>query len=201
MYQLEQAGSTTFQTVAGWVLDSKSKNSSPASIQILLNVFLLLNIAQFLAALAVLALYRKQSKEAERTRNSLLHQKDINAESLSLALKGATTETFSESRWARQSPLPSPTGTPPETPTATSSHPRRNSRANLSHASCPRYLIPVLRPSSNTGRTLRERRIIHRGEVSMVLCCLFIAFTWVLFLGTAWLRLRSKAERGGGETQ
>jgi hypothetical protein len=40
------------------------------------------------------------------------------------------------------------------------------------------------------------RRRVRRGEVCGLLCCALIVCAWVLFLGTAMLRLRSKEDRG-----
>jgi len=40
----------------------------------------------------------------------------------------------------------------------------------------------------------------RRGELFAVLSAALIVFAWVLFLVTAWSRLRSKAERGGAAT-
>jgi hypothetical protein len=39
---------------------------------------------------------------------------------------------------------------------------------------------------------------VKRGELFVALCTTLVVFAWVLFLVTAWSRLRSKAEREGG---
>jgi hypothetical protein len=47
-------------------------------------------------------------------------------------------------------------------------------------------------PSSGGG----ENESFDSGEVFMYICGGLIAFSWMLFFGTAWMRLRSKGERG-----
>lgn len=57
-----------------------------------------------------------------------------------------------------------------------------------------------LEPDSNGQHSpptdeLHETKRVKRGEFFAGLCAVFIVFAWVLFLVTAWLRLRSKKDR------
>ena len=80
--QLEQTGSTIFQTVAGLVLDVKSGKhdklapgqGDPKDVQYLLNAFVILNILEVLAVIALSRLDRKQKEEASRRMSALLPQ-------------------------------------------------------------------------------------------------------------------------------
>jgi hypothetical protein len=55
---------------------------------------------------------------------------------------------------------------------------------------------PLLRPDLPHSSNPRMTRLIKRGKLFARMCALLIGFAWILFLGTAWLRLRSKKERG-----
>ena len=57
-----------------------------------------------------------------------------------------------------------------------------------------RYLLPGIAPGA--AQVVRTKREVKRGEMFAMLCGGLIAFAWILFMGTAWLRLRSKEERG-----
>lgn len=46
-------------------------------------------------------------------------------------------------------------------------------------------------------KILRTKAEVRRGEVFALLSGTLIALAWILFMGTAWYRLRSKEERGG----
>jgi hypothetical protein len=199
-WQLEQAGSTTFQTLAGWLLDSKTKtHNTRTSIQFLLNAFTVLNILHLCAVIGLFCLYRKHSLDAERVRNSLIHQEEVTR----LSLEASKVEETVEEEIGHAGRSASPPGGADSDTLAIpreSGRPRMNSLDPLSSNPCPRYLLPTM-SSPDSRRMSKEQRVVKRGEIFAGLCCLFIALTWALFLGTAWLRLRSKQERGGSGSQ
>lgn len=66
-----------------------------------------------------------------------------------------------------------------------------------------RYLVDAVveeEPSDPPvkAKVLRTKAEVRRGELFSVMCGVLIAFAWVLFMVTAWLKLRSREERGGG---
>jgi hypothetical protein len=49
--------------------------------------------------------------------------------------------------------------------------------------------------SLGQGRVVRTKKEVKRGEMFAVMSACGIAFAWLLFMGVAWVRLRSKEER------
>ena len=222
--QLEQTGSTIFQTLAGMALDIKTKKPAAESIasiassvsangdvkdmQYLLNAFLLLNVFQFGAIIALAHLDRKQ-KHAEARRTSALLPPIIEEDDEPFLDASSPKEPAEEDEWHQQdqsSPAVHSKSLPgtirslrgiPAPPAGTtlavdSSIPLRRS-ASQSSSMRSRYLIPG---TPTSGQVVRTKREVKRGEIFALLCGGLIAFAWLLFMGTAWLRLRSKEERG-----
>lgn len=218
--QLEQTGTTIFQTLAGVALDIKTKkpaaesvslsphNGDDRDIQYLLNAFLIFNVVQLGAILALAHLHRKQKRATERMSAALLPpilegEDDEDTADRTPLLKGPVDA------WSRQDPT-SPricTKSAPATvrslrglaSPSTSHHvPEQSiqllrSASQSSSARSSRYLIPGVAPAN--GRLVRTKREVKRGEFFAILSGASIAFAWILFMGIAWLRLRSKAER------
>ncbi|PSS37720.1 hypothetical protein PHLCEN_2v413 [Hermanssonia centrifuga] len=219
---LEQTGSTIFQTLAGVALDIKSKKPSTESIspingdkkdmQYVLNAFLLLNVAQFVGIVGLAHLDRKQKRAAARRTSALLpaieEDSDYHVETPPLI-----KESISEDEWNGRDSSSQVLGTRPATGTirslrgvpstsasitAEQSIPLLRSPSQSSSARNSRYLAAgITAPSPLTGRVTRTKAEVKRGESFALLCGVMIAFAWILFMGTAYLRLRSKAERGG----
>lgn len=60
-----------------------------------------------------------------------------------------------------------------------------------------RYVIAPLSPTPQQPSHLRKSKAsLRRGEVFATMSAMAIFFVWVLFLGTAYMKLRSKEERG-----
>ncbi|RPD62956.1 MFS general substrate transporter [Lentinus tigrinus ALCF2SS1-7] len=218
---LEQTGSTIFQTLAGLALDVKSKkptekklspiDGDDRDIQYLLNAFVFFNVLEILAIIGLTHLDKKQRQAAARRMSALLPQaNDDSDEEESPSQKGTGS---GDDDWQAEP--------------STSDADARRRRGSLSHhirhgstatqQSIPllgggsrrstvrgsRYLVEAAVAEDSSGapvtvKLLRSKPEVRRGEVFAVLSTLAIAFAWVLFIGTAWYRLRSKEERGGG---
>ncbi|KAG5648011.1 hypothetical protein DXG03_007045 [Asterophora parasitica] len=72
--QIEQAGSTIFQTVAGLALDTRKRTDPKSAFQNLLNTFLLLNILQFLSILGLAELHRRKERASGAQKPTLESQ-------------------------------------------------------------------------------------------------------------------------------
>ncbi|KAI8995613.1 MFS general substrate transporter [Trametes punicea] len=214
---LEQTGSTIFQTLAGLALDVKSKNSSERllpidgddrDVQYLLNAFVLLNAIEIFGIIGLAYLDRKQKQAAVRRMGSLLPSAlDESDEDEPRPLKEPrmdddhwqaeipdTSRHRRSSTFSRHAPLPSSS-------TSEQSIPLLHGRSPSSTARGSRYLVEAIvetEPSEPPVKVkiLRTKAEVRRGEIFAVLCVVLIAFTWILFMGTAWLKLRSKEERG-----
>lgn len=78
--------------------------------------------------------------------------------------------------------------------TSHSGHPEPESRTPLLESSSRgRYLLDT---SNNGTVVIRSKKEVSRGEWFAVLSGCSIVSAWVLFMGVAWFRLRSKEERG-----
>ena len=160
--QLEQTGSTLFQTVAGLVLDGSHKPGSSISksaMQFLLNSFVILNVAQFLS-IVVLGYFQNRNPHMHR------HHQELH-------------------------------GHPP----SDDSHVTEPQSSEVSETEPLLQQNDIqLRPRSSV-LSLRDgahsRRAIQRGKVMMALCVVLIASAWIMFLGTAWFKLRRSHGDGG----
>lgn len=200
------------QTFAGLALDTKHTNSREqstpnipprsdlASIQYLLNTFLVLNILQFLALLGLAYLDRRRklamaAATSIGTHGVVQHSGRFRSDpsetpKSEFAIDDGNEGSIHLPLAAREGPYPS------------TSSPEQTLPLLLSESERPFFMVqprtytpcpsppPILR--DDAPRTKR----IKSGELFAGLCVALIAFAWALFLGTAWLRLRSKAERG-----
>jgi len=168
VWQLENTGSTIFQTLAGILLDgdipgngSKLPERDGAfAIQYLLCAFLFFNVLQLVSLQGLTYL-----DECRRGRQ----RKPYSPEDLFIA---------------------------PGSDSIASMH----SRSEISDSTPMAERVPLLSqndsiawdPPHNVRRSSEKRR----GLIYTWLSALLICTAWVLFLGTAWLRLRSSEERG-----
>lgn len=222
-YQLEQTGSTIFQTLAGLALDIKSKKAESVSpidgddgdVQLLLNAFVILNVFEILGIVGLSHLHKKQQAVAARRMSALLpttvdgDESDEEPSEEHRVGKGPATD---DENWQAESPagtrhrrsstlsrhVPLPSSSTPE-----QSIPLLHGGSRSSTMRGSRYLVDAVieeEPSDPPVQVqvLRTKTEVRRGELFSVMCGVLIAFTWVLFMVTAWLKLRSKEERGGG---
>ncbi|KAI0778169.1 MFS general substrate transporter [Trametes elegans] len=220
---LEQTGSTITQTLAGLALDIKSKKKAAEKllpiegderdVQYLLNAFVFLNILEICGIVGLGYLDHKQKEDTAR-RTSILPSVVDDSSSDEEGSAGADgkgigspdenwqpdSEATEGSRHRRSSTLirpPLPSASSPEQSIPLLRGPSRSSTVRGS-----RYLVEAVVEAEPTAppvqvKVLRTKAEVRRGEVFAVLSGVLIAFAWVLFMGTAWLRLRSKEERGG----
>jgi hypothetical protein len=185
------------QTLSGLILDNKYKGSleerapdTPSggesrAIQRLLNTFLCLNVVHFVALVTLAHLDRR--KKAAATSAPSGHG--------SLGISDDLDEDQPSS---------------PESPghvrgvegllTSTRRRYSTTSREQTSLLSNPRtsyYTRNLSEPDRGTQVHLPKPMEVRRGEFFACLSAALVVFAWVLFLVTAWLRLRSKVERGG----
>ena len=209
--QLEQTGSTIFQTLAGLVLDVKSKkpessaspNGDDRDMQFLLNAFITMNVLQFIA-IATVAYYDHKRKEAAAKNADALLASPIEEESDSddsdagrakepieipvpVPAIGERSGTIRSIRSVRSVRLASVS--------AQETVPLLRSTSQASSRRSSRYLIPGVPPSSSVPLKFSKGEL-RRGKIFAVLSGCMIIFAWVLFMGTAWYRLRSKEDRG-----
>ncbi|KAI1797869.1 MFS general substrate transporter [Ganoderma leucocontextum] len=185
---LEQTGSTIFQTLAGLTLDIKKNpsekglpiNQDEDDVQYLLNAFVLFNVLEILAILGLAHLDHREKERAIRRASGLLPQ-------------SIDEQEGGEDHWQ------------PEPSESAPTHPRGSSfsRPARPASSTPEQSIPLLGNSHASSRRGRRYSIesigeVRRGKIFAIMSGILIACAWVLFMGTAWYRLRSREERGGG---
>ncbi|KAI0078898.1 MFS general substrate transporter [Panus rudis PR-1116 ss-1] len=217
---LEQTGSTIFQTMAGLLLDVKSKKPAPRieppisrnkddQMQNLLNAFVFFNVLQLGSILCLRILDKRRHAALTRYTSASLPpviEDDVEDE-------GPKEPSVEEASWD------------PEGPNNVDRKRHgtiRSIRSLRSPATSPviEQSIPLLRhsrESTSSSSTRRNSQLItgtphmhlsmkvsrgeiRRGRIFAVLSGFLIVFAWVLFMGTAWLRLRSKEERGNDAT-
>jgi hypothetical protein len=210
--KLEQTGSVIMQTLAGLALDTGlSGNDTPddpsqrglAAIQYLLNAFLVLNIFQLLALIALAHLDRRRKAVAvsgESVHRSLGNVPDefdeIEIPGLPKSSQYADVNQGAEGSIhlplsAREELFSSATSLEQSIPLLVSDTERSY------FARDPVNPNPIAQiPRSHPTKSKQARR----GELFAGLSAMLVVFAWVLFLVTAWVRLRSKAERGGTAT-
>jgi hypothetical protein len=187
--KIESAGSTLFQTVAGWLLDGKIQKShsqktlqTPASssIQPLLNTWVFLNICQLLAVFLVSWLDRRQKIFAARQKYALLRPHDPTQLEPELGDSATPRRTEEgDEGWSDEA----------ATMTSTSSVEGRPPSPGQEQ-------LWVRSPAGGKWARHSYEKRVRRGEICALLCCAIIFCTWALFFVTAVLRLRSKGERG-----
>jgi hypothetical protein len=203
-FQLEQTGSVIMQTLAGLALDTKHQPSPGknipdvpsrdglAAIQYLLNAFVLLNVFQFLVLMTLAHLDRRR-KAAVATvadfygSSGELITDDHNEDPLDSPnnLEGAEG-SICLSLSARGRPVPS------------AASPEESRPLLVSDAESSLFATDAAEPNSSPPVTPGDppkTNQVKRGELFAGLSAALVVFAWVLFLVTAWLRLRSKAER------
>ncbi|THH34084.1 hypothetical protein EUX98_g77 [Antrodiella citrinella] len=210
---LEQTGSTIFQTLSGLVLDVKSKKPSTefaasgdgddTDMQYLLNTFIAMNVLQFVAIVALAHLDRKRKQAAARMEASLVPSPSDHDSDSDDSDAGRAKEPVEE-----HEPLISEAGQSGRMGTIRSITSLRRASTSLPEAQIPllrspsrtssarssRYLIPGVPLASSVALKFSKGEL-RRGRVFAVMSVCMIAFAWLLFMGTAWYRLRSKEER------
>ncbi|EGO01228.1 hypothetical protein SERLA73DRAFT_167350 [Serpula lacrymans var. lacrymans S7.3] len=171
---LEQTGSTIFQTFAGLALDSNAKPRNTGSTQLLLNSFVLFNIFQFMSVLGLTYLDRQRKKAADALAGppklSVVNP-DLDLVDVDVDADAVADENEDEQR----------------RPLLTSS--ARTASTTVASGRGEAALALAIGVPVTPGE-------IKRGRFFAKACAGLVSFAWVLFLVTAWLRLRSKEERG-----
>lgn len=182
-------------------------------MQLLLNALVLFNILEILAIIGLSRLDRKQKQAATRRMSALLPETvdESDEEGLHPAAKepGSAGEdgwqaepSSSDAQHSQRFSSLSRHVARPSTWSPEQSIPLLGSGSRASTVRGSRYLVEAVvsetpdAPPVNV-KVLRTEAEVRRGEVFAVLSGSLIAFAWVLFMGTAWYRLRSKEERGG----
>ncbi|KZT02737.1 MFS general substrate transporter [Laetiporus sulphureus 93-53] len=212
---LEQVGSTAFQTLAGVALDikGKGKNAELSSLtgddkdlQYLLNAFLLLNVLQFAAVIGLSRLERRRREAVALRRSARLsavpsevgHDDDApppkaeDSRGRKIWRVTSSEVVIGECSRGQSCCRADSSGAAESVPLL------RDSSRTASYQD-NRFLISPISPRSHSRSTLRVSRskaVIRRGELFAAMSAMMIVFAWALFLGTAYLKLRSKEERG-----
>lgn len=197
--QLENVGSTVMQTMAGLMLDVSQKkltvtvteSGSAASTQTLINGFALISVLQLLSILALTILQRRQTALQDRRSQSFASDRRR-----SITLPKEPVNLADDAGSSSSIPRASTSDDVPESPELSMSQSAEQQRPLL-HARQQSYSPPGSvspPPSRFAARTAAEAR---RGRVFAGTCLGLIVFAWVLFLGTAWAKLRSRSARGG----
>ncbi|KAG2159888.1 major facilitator superfamily domain-containing protein [Suillus bovinus] len=174
---MEQTGATIFQTIAGLVLDGdqRVKKGDQDTTQQLLNVFLAFNVLQLLGIIGLSHLDSRRRQAAETLENTIRDEGGVERES-----EEESTFTGGEGDILASEigPLSSQDPRKP----LLGRRPRADSGASCLPSSCP-------------PQGVRGHPEIRRGRIFVCLCAMLISSAWVLFLSTAWLRLRSGQQR------
>lgn len=195
------------QTFVGLTLDTTLKGSPEggipsrsglAAIQYVLNAFLVLNILQFIALVGLAHLDRRRKLAIAVATSIGTHGETPSSNEFLPSHSGIPRSQFVVDD-GNQDSIRLPIGAR-EGPYPSTSSPEQRLPLLMSGSEGSLFMV---QPQSYTpsppptirGDTQRTKRI-KRGELFAGLCFALIAFAWALFLGTAWLRLRSKAERG-----
>lgn len=173
---MEQTGATIFQTIAGLVLDGdqRVKKGGQYTTQQLLNVFFAFNVLQLLGIIGLSHLDSRRRQAAETIENTVGDEEDVERESEESTFTGGEGDILA----SEIGPLCSQD---PRKPLLGRRH-RADSGASSFPSSCP--------PQGVCGHSE-----IRRGRIFVCLCAMIIGSAWILFLSTAWLRLRSGQER------
>ena len=190
------------QTLAGLALDAERRHSSgkdapeapsrggQSAIQNLLNTFAVLNVLHFLTLIALghLDRRRKAAIGPVHRSSSELRSNDFNADQSGSPKSADYTDNIE----GADGPI-----RPSDREAVLSLATTHEQTPLLLGTGRPRLAEdPVERPQVRPQKEKEARR----GELFAGLCVVLVVFAWVLFLVTAWLRLRSKAERGGAAT-
>lgn len=176
---MEQTGATIFQTIAGLVLDSTSPHQRDPkgdqyTDQLLLNVFFAFNVLQLLGIIGLSRLDHRRRQAAEILENAVGDEDAERESEEESTFTGGEGDILA----SELGPLSSPDPRKP----LLCCRPRADSRASYFPSSCP---------SQGVG----DHSEIRRGRIFVCLCAMLVGSAWVLFLSTAWLRLRSREQR------
>lgn len=200
-FQLEHTGQTITQTVSGLWLDSKSKDRKSGLLAIpsddeprlqwLLNGFLFVNLLQLVAIWGLGYLSEKKRKAQE---GLIQGEEDVEGE---------------ERRNASGPPLGNERLSPPLDPPARSP----SDRTSASDPAISPLLRPRNAPSIYQGygthppphKSLKDATLVgaitpaevKRGKLFASLCAVTVAFAWLLFFITSFVRIRSRGDREG----
>ncbi|KAG1750017.1 major facilitator superfamily domain-containing protein [Suillus paluster] len=174
---MEQTGATIFQTIAGLVLDGASPRQraqgDQSTTQQLLNVFFVFNVLQLLGIIGLSHLdhRRRQAETLEEVIGDEEAEHESEEESTFTGGEGdiLASEIGPLSSLEQRKPL-------------LGRRPRADSGAS--------YF-----PSSCSSQGVCGHSEIRRGRIFACLCAMLVCSAWVLFLSTAWLRLRSRQQR------
>lgn len=184
---MEQTGATIFQTLAGLVLDGANDKGSHGqgptrasqgeawTTQRLLNVFLVFNVLQLLGIIGLSYLDHRRRQAADALQSAVEDQEGAEHES-------EEESTFTGGEGDILASEIGPLSSPEQRKPLLGPRPRADSSASY--------------PSSCPSQGVCGRSEIRRGRIFMCLCAVLICSAWVLFLGTAWSRLRSREQRG-----
>jgi hypothetical protein len=194
------------QTLAGLALDAKRQPSpgknipSPGgleAIQYLLNAFVLLNVFQFLVLMTLAHLDRRRKAAAATVADiygssdelitDMFNEDPLDSPNNPEGAEGSIRLSLS----ARGGPVPSAVLPEESHPLLVSDVERSLFAADAAEPNSSPPIPPGDPPKTNQ---------VKRGELFAGLSAALVLFAWVLFLVTAWLRLRSKAEREAGTT-
>ncbi|KZT30405.1 MFS general substrate transporter [Neolentinus lepideus HHB14362 ss-1] len=196
---LEQTGSTISQTLAGLSLDLKS-HASQKPIQYLLNAFLAINILEILVLVGLVKLVRRRARTAAES------QQRKNAGSRKEQSYGRGSVPQASARPSQTRASTSSQESTEDTPLL--AEPERTSQGFETPPIHPYLILPdevedteahasgdTNLPSSSV--MVISKTEVRRGELAATASAVLVLFAWVLFMVTAWLRLRSRQERGG----
>lgn len=198
------------QTLAGLALDTQQgspgnvtpgvpSRGSLVAIQHLLNTFVVLNIFHFLALMALAHLDRRRmaAVASAASMHDEIVPDDLYEEHTGSPKSGDYAEDSGDAGGpirlplsAREEPLPSVI-LPQQTPLLMTDMDRSSFVETPPETNQRLRITPSDPPKSKQER---------RGGLFAGFSAALIVFAWALFLVTAWLRLRSKAERGGSAT-
>jgi len=207
---LEQTGSVIMQTLAGLALDTKSAGWSGngddpsqhglAAVQYLLNTFLVLNVSQLLALLALARLNWR--RKAAATSDSRIHTSsgETMHDEFDETQSGLSERAhYPEDNEGAENSIRLPLSARERlVPSATS--PEQSFPMIVSETERPYFFGDPADTDPNQTQIPRrppEAKQVRRGVLFAGLSATLIVFAWVLFLATAWVRLRSKSEREG----
>ena len=217
--QLEQTGTTIFQTFAGLYLDKHSpqQGSSPTgpnkATDKLLQLFLCLNILQFVGIVGLWTLDRRRKRQARYTA-LIAHSTDPSSDDqldddeetpktsrsnrLSLSGSRRISESHSLHRWEHAfETLPGVSGAAHDSDTIPGTaegleEERPLLREEAQHGTSASLPSKEEEPEFGVAQSRGE---ILRGEIFSVLGICAILFAWVFFIVTALHRLRSRGDR------
>lgn len=199
--QLEHTGTTITQTVSGLWLDSKKKERKPglltapseneSRLQWLLNGFLFINVLHLVAifGLGYLNERRKNPRKEEVNQNEAAEDEE----------RRATSGSSSGNEGPSSSPdfpsqIPSDQNPVGDHTTSPLLRPRDASLVYQGYGTHPQ---PNKFRQDTTRVGAATPAEVKRGKFFATLCTATVAFAWLLFFVTSFLKIRSRREREG----